>query len=84
MREFIGDLSDFISNPSENFIMKIGIFFYKIILKICNCLRLDRIPLIDPENPIKLGINSIIAAYNLFYLYIMSMEVFFEAELGET
>lgn len=40
-------------------------------------------PLFDPENPIKIIFNSIVVAYNCFFLYWMSIEVFFDAHIGD-
>ena len=38
--------------------------------------------LFNPENKIKLLINSFILAYNLFYLFITSMKIFYKADFG--
>ncbi|KAL4507368.1 hypothetical protein ABPG73_012056 [Tetrahymena malaccensis] len=54
-----------------------------IIEKIIYITRLDKLPLFDPENPVKIIFNSIIVAYNCFFLYWMSIEVFFEAHVGD-
>lgn len=85
IRKFIEDPSDYIPHHNkENYFMGVLIFLYKMLLSFCKLLRLHKLPLIDPENSAKLIINAIIATYNMFYLFIMSIEVFFEAELGET
>ena len=43
---------------------------------------LDRVPLINPENRLKLFINSIIVTYNCFYLFIISIEVIFSVHFN--
>lgn len=45
--------------------------------------HLERVPLLDPENPYKIAFNVIIVSYNCFFLYVMSLEVFFSAHFGE-
>ncbi|EWS72073.1 cyclic nucleotide-binding domain protein (macronuclear) [Tetrahymena thermophila SB210] len=54
-----------------------------IIEKLIYLTRLEKLPLFDPENPVKIIFNSIIVAYNCFFLYWMSIEVFFEAHVGD-
>ncbi|EAS03515.3 histone acetyltransferase family protein (macronuclear) [Tetrahymena thermophila SB210] len=84
IRMYINDLSDdlqFLMKRKLNFSFFFNILI-EFILLILRCLRIDKIPLINPENPIKLIINTIIVAYNCFYLFIMSVEVFFEAHFG--
>ncbi|KAL4509354.1 hypothetical protein ABPG72_018285 [Tetrahymena utriculariae] len=54
-----------------------------IIEKLIYITRLEKLPLFDPENPVKIIFNSIIVAYNCFFLYWMSIEVFFEAHVGD-
>ncbi|KAL4509362.1 hypothetical protein ABPG72_018293 [Tetrahymena utriculariae] len=84
IRMYINDLSDDLQFLIQRK-LSVSYFFnilIEFILLILRCLRIDKIPLINPENPIKLIINTIIVAYNCFYLFIMSVEVFFEAHFG--
>lgn len=80
IRMYIGDEADYVANRGGN---SLTISLKKVISWICITLKLDKIPLFNPENQIKLIINTIIVAYNLFYLFLISVEVFFEAHLGE-
>ncbi|KAL4434874.1 hypothetical protein ABPG74_021213 [Tetrahymena malaccensis] len=43
---------------------------------------LSFIPLLNPENKLRICINLIIACYSSFYLYITSLHIFFNAEFG--
>ncbi|KAL4479879.1 hypothetical protein ABPG74_020395 [Tetrahymena malaccensis] len=84
IRKYINDLSDDLQflvkkKLSVSYFFNI---FIEFILLVLRCFKIDKIPLINPENPIKLIINTIIVAYNCFYLFIMSVEVFFEAHFG--
>lgn len=45
-------------------------------------LGINKIPLINPENPIKIMINSIIVGFNFIYLFYMTVEIFFHATFG--
>jgi len=49
--------------------------------KICRTLRLDRIPLFDPENKIKIALNSIIVTYNCFYMLMITVVLIFDAHM---
>ncbi len=44
---------------------------------------LNKVPLIDPENKLKILINVIIVAYNCFYLYLTSIEVIFSQHFNK-
>ncbi|EAS03516.2 cyclic nucleotide-binding domain protein (macronuclear) [Tetrahymena thermophila SB210] len=81
IRDLIDDQSDFNKRKgySKNYFAKMLECFLSIIEKICVLLRLDKIPLFDPENMIKLAINTIIVTYNCFFLFITSIEVCFSA-----
>lgn len=80
-RNFINDFTDFDRGESKKKVLISIIWneFLSIIEAICSALRLNRIPLFDPENNLKLCFNTLIVCYNLFYLFIISVEVFFEA-----
>ena len=43
---------------------------------------MNRLPLFDPESKIKILINSLIVAYNCFYIILISMQLIFDAEVG--
>ena len=53
------------------------------IEKLIIITRLDKLPLFDPENSFKLFFNIVTVAYNCFFLYFMSIEVFFNAHIGD-
>lgn len=46
-------------------------------------LGLDKIPIINPENIWKVTFNCVLVTYNCFYLFLRSLEIFFEAEFYE-
>ncbi|KAL4509361.1 hypothetical protein ABPG72_018292 [Tetrahymena utriculariae] len=79
IRGLIDDQSDINKRQgySQNYLTKFLQCILSLIEKICILLRLDKIPLFDPENMIKLAINSIIVTYNCFFLFITSIEVCF-------
>ena len=39
--------------------------------------------LINPENKLKLILNTFILAYNIFYLFIISVKIFYRADFGK-
>ncbi|KAL4479880.1 hypothetical protein ABPG74_020396 [Tetrahymena malaccensis] len=81
IRGLIDDQSDFnkIKGYSQNLFTKMFECILSFIEKVCILLRLDKIPLFDPENMTKLAINTIIVTYNCFFLFITSIEVCFSA-----
>ena len=84
-RNYINDLTDYDRGEIDKEFWLIKGFKNCINFaeSICILLGLNRIPLFDPENMLKLLINSIIVGYNVFYLFVISLEVFFQAHFKE-
>ncbi|KAL4509355.1 hypothetical protein ABPG72_018286 [Tetrahymena utriculariae] len=81
IRNYINDSSDYHVDKKigSNFFLSIfKSFLYKLYL----FSQLYKLPLFDPESRIKVFFNSIIVTYNCFYLFIISLKVFFQADFG--
>ncbi|EAS03805.2 histone acetyltransferase family protein (macronuclear) [Tetrahymena thermophila SB210] len=76
------DFSQYISTKKPSFVKQILNAFYSVFLLMIDTffLLLSKLPLINPENKIRIIITSIIVCYNCFYLLLVSFTVFFEAE----
>lgn len=45
---------------------------------------LNKIPLFNPENKFRIMINAIIVCYNCFFLLVISFNIFFQAQFGNS
>jgi hypothetical protein len=81
-RNYIRDLVDFQTNISKNQ-LKLLKYIHLLQKYIKNIFRLNKIPLLDPENHLKIIFDSILVSYNCFFLLLVSLLVCFNAEIGE-
>lgn len=51
----------------------------EILEAIYKVLRIEKIPLFDPENKWKIALNSLIVCYNCIFLLVISIKLFFNA-----
>ncbi|KAL4509353.1 hypothetical protein ABPG72_018284 [Tetrahymena utriculariae] len=83
IRQQILDLSDFFMTENECcqnpqiFNKKIQIFMY-----LFKMFRIDKIPVFNPESLLLRLYNLVIAIYNCFFLFIITLNVFFKSDLG--
>ena len=81
VRKTINDLADYeaISEIKSSLHILINSILYGLS-RLYTFLRIDKIPIINPENIWKVTFNCILVTYNCFYLFLRSLEIFFEAE----
>ncbi|KAL4479885.1 hypothetical protein ABPG74_020401 [Tetrahymena malaccensis] len=83
IRKYIGDLSDFgFAIKQKNSLNKFLTLMLLWLERLFVFLRFNRLPLFDPESKIKIILNSLIVTYNCFYIFIISIVLIFDAELG--
>jgi len=72
IRSYINDSSDYhvSKNASINTFLT---FFRKILVQMLILLKLNKIPIFNPESKLKIIFNSIIVSYSCFYLFISSL-----------
>ncbi|KAL4509352.1 hypothetical protein ABPG72_018283 [Tetrahymena utriculariae] len=83
VRRTVNDSADYVHQETKKSFIKL--FIYNVISfieKVCYFLRLNKIPIINPENKLKIMFNTIIVTYNCFYLFLRSLQIFFHADLG--
>ncbi|KAL4445661.1 hypothetical protein ABPG74_006212 [Tetrahymena malaccensis] len=79
-RKVINDLSDYhLDKQAKQKFMSFK-KTVKCIEKLFIMLRLNKLPLFNPENIYRIIFNSILMSYNCFYLLLISFMVFFNAE----
>lgn len=85
IRQYISDKADYVQNADNTSLLQyFGSILFTVGDTICVFLKLDKIPLFNPENILKLALNTIIVAYNCFFIFLISVEVCFSAHFGST
>lgn len=84
IRNYIGDIVDFIkfSKEAPSGCHKIIEGLLYNFSKAMKFIGIGHLPLFDPESKVKIVINSIIVAYNCFYMILISLQLIFDAEVG--
>jgi len=84
IRNYINDAVDYTKQPTniKNAGSKLLDGFLFNLEKTFKFFGLNHLPLFDPESKIKIFVNSLIVAYNCFYIILVSLELIFDAELG--
>ncbi|EAS03521.2 cyclic nucleotide-binding domain protein (macronuclear) [Tetrahymena thermophila SB210] len=80
VRQHINDYSDFTTEiDKRNVALSFLLYLLNLLEILCYKLRLNKIPLFDPENIFKIIFNTIIVTYNWFYIILVSLQIFFGA-----
>lgn len=83
VRQYINDKVDDFKRRSEQGMLSHLVHNLLLSLEKCfKCVGLDRIPLFNPESMMKIIINSVIVAYNLFYMILITLILIFDAHPG--
>ncbi|KAL4507365.1 hypothetical protein ABPG73_012053 [Tetrahymena malaccensis] len=80
VRLHINDYSDFnMTVDKKNIAVSFFLYLLNLLEILYQKLRLNQIPLFDPENTFKIIFNTIIVMYNWFYIILVSLQIFFGA-----
>ncbi|EAR92162.2 cyclic nucleotide-binding domain protein (macronuclear) [Tetrahymena thermophila SB210] len=88
-RSLLGDLSDKYTYIAQNkkftSIYNLLWMFLQLLTKLEKFVILifENLPLFNPENKLRICVNGLIAFYNCFYLFTISLTLFFQAEFEE-
>ncbi|EAS03524.2 cyclic nucleotide-binding domain protein (macronuclear) [Tetrahymena thermophila SB210] len=84
VRRTVNDSADYVHQETNRSCIRQFVFnVISFIEKVCYFLKLNKIPIINPENKLKILFNTIIVTYNCFYLFLRSLQIFFHADLGD-
>lgn len=80
VRNTINDLTDYeMRGESKSFFGKFLAIILNILGKLYTLSGFEKIPIFNPENKLKIIFNCVLLVYNIFYMYLRSLEIFFEA-----
>ncbi|EAR92161.2 cation channel family protein (macronuclear) [Tetrahymena thermophila SB210] len=88
-RQLLGDLSDKYTYMAQNkkycSIYNLLWIFLQFLKKLEKFIILifENLPLFNPENKLRICVNGLIACYNCFYLFTISLTLFFQAEFQD-
>ncbi|KAL4432257.1 hypothetical protein ABPG74_020225 [Tetrahymena malaccensis] len=88
-RKLLGDLSDkFTYMPQNKKYSAVSNFLWMLLQLIKKLekfviLIFENLPLFNPENKLRICVNGLIACYNCFYLFTISLTLFFKADFQE-
>ncbi|KAL4480986.1 hypothetical protein ABPG72_014454 [Tetrahymena utriculariae] len=86
-RTLIGDLSDkFTYSHKKNLlsqILNLFLLFLQNLERLIIIIFFQNIPLFNPENKYRILVNALIVCYNCFYLFIISLTLFFKAQIQD-